>query len=82
MGMTARIQKWGNSQGIRFPRDVLRRVRIAVGDEVELEVHDREIIVKPARPVRGKYRLRDVLPKKPSKTGEVEWGKPAGKEVW
>lgn len=82
--MVTRLQKWGNSQGLRFPRDLLRRASIAVGDEVEISARRGEIVVKPAVRTRGKYRLADLMARMPAhyRPGEEDWGKPVGKEVW
>ncbi len=45
-----RIIKIGNSQGIRIPRRLLEQTKI--GDEVELELQQDRIIVRPARYAR------------------------------
>jgi len=34
--MTAIISKWGNSQGLRFPKDVMKDLDLSVGDKVGL----------------------------------------------
>jgi antitoxin component of MazEF toxin-antitoxin module len=62
----------------------MEQAAIAVGDEVELSVRRGEIVVKPARPVRGKYRLKDLLARMPADyaPAEEDWGKPVGKEAW
>ncbi len=80
----AAIRKWGNSQGIRFPKQVMEEAGIAVGDEVEVKVRRGEIVVRAARRVRGKYRLKDLLARMPADyaPAEEDWGKPVGKEVW
>jgi antitoxin MazE len=80
--MIAKIQKWGNSQGIRFPRQVLRQANISIGDEVDVEVHDGEILVKPTNTVRGKYKLSELLAKKTKHMAEVDWGQAKGQETW
>jgi antitoxin MazE len=82
--MIAKIQKWGNSQGIRFPKGVMEEAAIAVGDEVEVRVRRGAIVVRPARRVRGKVRLKDLLARMPAgcTPAEVDWGKPVGKEAW
>ncbi|MDD5676094.1 MAG: AbrB/MazE/SpoVT family DNA-binding domain-containing protein [Chitinivibrionales bacterium] len=82
--MMARLQKWGNSQGIRFPRELLRQTSIAVGEEVDISVKQGAIIVKPGLGNRGKYRLKDLLSKMPAhyRLREEQWGKPVGKESW
>lgn len=82
--MITKIQKWGNSQGLRFPKEILKKVHISIGDEVEISVKHDEIVIKPATQIRGKYKLKDLVAKIPAKykPREEDWGKPAGKEIW
>lgn len=49
--MQTRIVRIGNSQGIRIPKPLLEQA--GIGDRVELEVHDGEISIRPARRVRA-----------------------------
>lgn len=82
--MVTKIQKWGNSQGLRISRQLLESAHLAVGDEVDVNVRDGTIVVAPVQQVRGKYRLDDLvrrIPKDYEPNGE-EWGGPVGKEVW
>ncbi len=82
--MLTKVQKWGNSQGLRFPKTILEEVLIEVGDEVELIVEDGAIIVRPTKGVRGKYDLDDLVSRmsKSYKPVEDNWGAPEGNEVW
>ena len=82
--MVTRIQKWGNSQGLRFPRDVLRKASILIGDEVDVSVRNGEIVVKPALSIRRKYRLKDLVAGMPVRNKPIEenWVGPQGNEVW
>ena len=51
--MKTRIVKIGNSQGIRIPKVLLEHSRIG-NDEVELEVEDNRIVIRPlSRPRKG-----------------------------
>jgi antitoxin MazE len=81
--MVTKVQKWGNSQGLRFSKDVLEQAQIDVGDEVEVTVRGGRIIVEPVTKVRGRYRLKDLVARIPkgAKAGEVDWGA-MGKETW
>jgi len=45
--MVTKIQKWGNSQGLRLARQVLEEAFMAVGDEVEVAARDGLIIITP-----------------------------------
>ena len=50
--MKTRIIKIGNSRGIRIPKVLLEQS--GLGEEVELEVQDRQIVIRPAeRPRQG-----------------------------
>ncbi len=82
--MLTKIQKWGNSQGIRFPREVLRKANISIGDDVDISIHQGEIVVKPTKVTRRKYKLKNLLSKMPNDyiTEETKWSKPVGGEIW
>ncbi len=82
--MLAKIQKWGNSQGLRLTKSLLTDAQLEVGDEVDISVKDGIVIVTPARIVRGKHNLKDLVARIPKnhQTEEVDWSKPVGKEVW
>ena len=82
--MVTRIQKWGNSQGLRLARQVLEDAHISVGDEVDVTTRDGMIVIAPARWIRGKQSLQELVSRIPKnyKSKEVDWGKPVGKEVW
>jgi len=82
--MLARIQKWGNSQGLRLTRHLLADAHLGVGDEVDINLRDGIMIVTPAKKIRGRHSLQDLVAQIPENysTGEVDWGYPVGKEAW
>ena len=82
--MHAKIQKWGNSQGLRLAKNLLADAQLGVGDEVDISVKDGIMIVTPAKRIRGRQKLKDLVARIPEnyKTREVDWGEPVGKEVW
>ncbi len=82
--MPTKIQKWGNSQGVRLPARVLQEAHLKLGDEVDISVRDGSIVVAPRHRIRGKYRLEDLVAQIPEDFlgGEVEWGPPSGREIW
>jgi antitoxin component of MazEF toxin-antitoxin module len=45
--MITKIQKWGNSQGLRLSKDLLSDADIDVGDAVDVAVHKGALIVTP-----------------------------------
>ncbi len=82
--MVTRVQKWGNSQGLRFPKTVLTEARIDIGDEVQISVEDGRIIVEPVRKLRGKYIIEELVAQLPEdyEPEEIDWGESTGNEVW
>lgn len=82
--MSTKIQKWGNSQGIRLSKQLLSDADIDVGDAVDVVVHGGTLIVTPVRRVRGGHELRRLVRRisKEYKPEEVDWGPPIGREVW
>jgi antitoxin MazE len=82
--MLAKIQKWGNSQGLRLTKSLLVDAKLDVGDEVDIRVKDGAMIVTPAIKIRGRHNLKDLVARIPEnyEAGEIDWGEPVGKEVW
>jgi antitoxin MazE len=82
--MLAKIQKWGNSQGLRLSKNLLADAQLDIGDEVDISVKDGIMFVTPAKRVRGRHRLKDLVTRIPENylSGEVDWGELVGKEFW
>lgn len=82
--MPTKIQKWGNSQGLRIPREVLEEAHITVGDEVDVLAGDGVILLRPVKKVRGRRNLEELLARIPKnyRAAEEDWGKAQGKEAW
>ena len=82
--MIAKVQKWGNSQGLRLSKSMLSDVAIDIGDLVDVAIHDGALIVTPVRRVRGGHDLRDLVRRVPKgyRAQELGWGPPVGTEVW
>ncbi len=82
--MHTKIQKWGNSQGLRLAKSVLADAHLGVGDEVDVAVRDGIIVIAPTVKIRGRYRLEDLVAQIPKDyhASEVDWGEPVGKEEW
>ena len=82
--MVTKVQKWGNSQGLRLAKQVLEEAHISVGDPVDVSTRDGVIIIAPVKRVRGKQNLQELVSRIPKnyKTMEVEWGEAVGREDW
>jgi antitoxin MazE len=82
--MITKVQKWGNSQGLRLSKQLLGDAEISVGDVVDVSLREGALVVSAVRPVRGKYDLRELVKRIPKgvKMKEMNWGRPVGREVW
>lgn len=80
--MQTRIQRWGNSLGLRIPRSFAEEAGVAAGSEVDLSVRDGDLVVRPAR--RRVYRLKDLVRRITARNlhDEVADGAPVGRESW
>ena len=57
--MQTKVQKWGNSLGVRIPRGLAKGVGLGAGTEVSLIAKDSELVLRPSLPTR--LRLSDLL---------------------
>jgi len=80
--MQTKIQRWGNSLGLRIPRSFAEEAGVEAGSQVDLSVRDGDLVVRAAK--RRKYRLSELLQSVTAKNlhGEVDTGRPVGREVW
>ncbi len=82
--MRTTIVKWGNSQGIRLPKLLLESINLKDDDIVEVTTENNSIII---RKTENKRANRTIQKRFEGFSGvyepiEVDWGKPAGKEIW
>jgi len=81
--MTARIQKWGNSQGLRLPKHLLETINLETGDDVEIIAENDQIIIKPLTNVKNHFKIADLVADIPldyHPTEEIS--STSGNEVW
>ena len=77
----SRIQKWGNSLAVRIPVGLASKLQVAEGSQVDLEVRDGELVVRPVlcHDLSLKELLKDC---KPSQLhGETDLGPDLGREI-
>jgi antitoxin MazE len=81
--MVTKIKKWGDSHGLRLAKQVLEDAHISVGDDVDVAARDGLIVIAPARRIRGKQSLQELVSRIPQnyKAEETDWGEPVGKPV-
>lgn len=78
--MQVRIARWGNSLGLRIPKDLAARAGLLPGSRVEVEAEGDRIVISRARP---RYVLADLLK---GMTPEAmrdafDWGPDKGREI-
>lgn len=80
--MQTRIQKWGNSLGLRIPKVLAEQSGVEAGSEVDLSIEEGDLVVRLRRSPR--YELKELLQAVTAKNvyTEVETGEPVGREVW
>jgi antitoxin MazE len=80
--MVSKVQKWGNSQGLRLPKHILESADISVGDDVEVISQEGQIVIKKVS--RRKFDLAEMVSRMPRsyKAREESFGKPVGREEW
>lgn len=79
--MATQVQKWGNSQGIRLPKQALKIALIKENDKVNITATENQIIItkiKSHKPLEERFQGYEG----DYKCTEYDWGKPSGKEVW
>ncbi len=80
--MITKLQKWGNSLGLRIPKSFAAETQVEAGSTVDISVQDGGLVVRPIR--RKKYTLSELLRRVSSKNlhDEIATGEPVGREVW
>lgn len=80
--MQAQVKEWGNSQGIRLSKEILKSAGIALNEVLDVTVSDGVItLAKPFRHRTLEERAAE-FDSKLMLDGEYDWGEPAGREVW
>lgn len=80
--MQAQVKEWGNSQGIRLPKEILKSAGITLNEMLDVTVTDGVItLTKPFRHKTleeraSEYNGRLML------DGEYDFGEPVGREMW
>ena len=78
--MLSQVTKWGNSQGIRITKKLLKSARINLNDEVEIKAKDNMLIIMPT----AKKSLEWYLDGYEDEPDRYDWGSsdmPKGREM-
>ena len=82
--MQTTIVKWGNSQGVRLSKHLLDSVNLSGNDVVEIVAENNSIIIKKANDKKPYQTIQERFQGFDGdyEPTEIDWGKPAGEEVW
>ena len=74
------IKAWGNSQGIRIPKNILDKLNINLSDTLQIETVNNSIILKKV------FKHKTFEERLEEYKGEIDicdydWGEPLGKEL-
>ena len=78
--MQVQVARWGNSLGVRIPKDVAQKMGLIAGASVAIEIEGERIVITPSRP---RYKLADLLKgMTPEAMREAfDWGPDVGREI-
>ena len=78
--MTVRVQKWGNSLGVRIPKSIAQQSAIREGIDLEIVPSGEGVLLRPVKVPSLRQLLAQMKPA--NRPPVVDWGKPVGKEAW
>ena len=80
--MEARLQKWGNSSGIRIPKSFLKSLNLNTNDEVDISIDEDKIIISKINKKRISLKNRIKKYTRPNLSKDFKWDDNRGKEIW
>lgn len=80
--MIQKIDRWGNSLGIRLPARAAQQLSLSEGSSVSITVEKNSLILRPQK--KRCETLDQLLDRitPDNRHDAVDWGKRKGKEVW
>lgn len=82
---TMRVNRWGNSLGIRFPSDFVENARLKEKSLVEITSDGDRLIIMKVEEKEPRKTIQELFAEHPAdyiEDAEVDWGTPVGGEAW
>lgn len=81
MTINTRVQKWGNSLGIRIPQKLARKIALYDGSEVKILERENTILIVP---IASEPTLDELLSRitEDNRHNEIDFGNPSGNELF
>lgn len=82
MTLTISITKWGNGQGIRIPKSILKLLNWSDNEKVEIVAEDGQIKIKKAD--KKRQNIKELFENYDGnyEKENMDWDEPVGKEIW
>ena len=80
--MEIKLQKWGNSYGVRIPSTFLKTLNIGKNDKVLIEQKEDKIIISKSKKQKISLAERFKNYKGESESSTFSWEDPVGREIW
>ncbi len=80
--MEARLQKWGNSDGLRIPSSFLKTLNLKTNDLVNIDQVDDKIVI--TKSINNTISLEQKFMEYDGGDldDDFEWDEPRGREIW
>ena len=78
--MQVNVARWGNSLGLRIPKDIADQAGLQAGSRVEIIAENGRVVIVPAR---RRYVLAELLEDMTPKAmrDAFDWGPDLGREI-
>ncbi|MBD5526789.1 MAG: AbrB/MazE/SpoVT family DNA-binding domain-containing protein [Lachnospiraceae bacterium] len=80
--MQAQVKEWGNSQGIRIPKEILRDAGISINETLDVTVSNGVIMLAKRLKHKTLEERAAEYGGQLNLDGEYDWGESVGREVW
>jgi len=77
--MQVTIKKWGNSLGIRIPKNILNSLHLKENQNLNIDIQNGNILIKPVTKELENL-LAQIEPK--NLHHEISFGSTKGEEIW
>ena len=80
--MNTKVQKWGNSLGIRLPLSITKSLNIKANTSIQIKIEGDKILIQPIKNIE--FDLKELIShiNESNHHDEQEWGNPIGNEIW
>ncbi len=82
LSMIQKVDRWGNSLGIRLPKQFTEQLALNEGSAVVVTLEKNVLVLRPQK--KKEQTLKQLLERitQDNLHDAVDWGAPRGKEVW